>query len=38
LSRLKYAPENPVTGQTGIFNMGRNINFKVIVPLEFSKK
>lgn len=32
LSRLKYAPENPVTGRTGIFNMGRNISIKLILP------
>jgi iron complex outermembrane receptor protein len=30
LSRLKYAPENLATGRTGIFNMGRNISFKMI--------
>lgn len=33
LSRLKYAPENPVTLRRGIFNMGRNFSVKVIVPL-----
>jgi iron complex outermembrane receptor protein len=33
LSRLKYAPENPVTSRRGIFNMGRNFSVKVIVPL-----
>lgn len=37
LSRLKYAPENPVTGRTGVFNMGRNISFKLIVPVQFRK-
>lgn len=37
LSRLKYAPENLPTGRTGIFNMGRNISVRVIVPLTFSK-
>lgn len=37
LSRLKYAPENLVTGRTGIFNMGRNIAFKLIIPLETSR-
>ena len=35
LSRLKYAPENPVTGRSGVFNMGRNVSVKVIVPVEF---
>ena len=34
LSRLKYAPENVVTGRTGIFNMGRNISVKLIVPVN----
>lgn len=38
LSRLKYAPENLATGRSGIYNMGRSFNFKVIVPLDFSKK
>lgn len=35
LSRLKYTAANAVTGRTGVFNMGRNIGFKVNVPLEF---
>ena len=35
LSRLKYAPENLVTGRTGVYNMGRNFSFKVNVPLDF---
>jgi iron complex outermembrane recepter protein len=35
LSRLKYAPENPVTGNTGIYNMGRNIGFKLLVPVSW---
>ena len=38
LSRLKYGPENLITGRTGIFNMGRNVSFKILVPLDFSKK
>lgn len=25
LNRLKYAPENLLTGRTGVFNMGRNL-------------
>lgn len=32
LSRLKYAPENYANGKTGIYNMGRNLSFKLIVP------
>ncbi len=35
LSRLKYADINPVTGRQGVLNMGRNIIFKLTVPLEF---
>ncbi|MFC5270753.1 TonB-dependent receptor [Adhaeribacter terreus] len=35
LSRLKYAAINEATGRTGVFNMGRNVSFKVIVPLSF---
>ncbi len=35
LSRLKYAPENMVTGRTGVFNMGRNFSVKLNVPLDF---
>jgi len=35
LSRLKYAPENLVTGRTGVFNMGRNFNLKINIPLNF---
>ena len=38
LSRLKYAPENALTGRTGVFNMGRNFSFKLIVPIEFKKR
>ena len=33
LSRLKYTDENVVTGRRGIYNMGRNITFKVVVPI-----
>ncbi len=36
LSRLKYAPDNLVTGRTGVFNMGRNFSIKVNVPLQFN--
>ena len=35
LSRLKYADINPVTGRQGVLNMGRNIIFKLTIPLEF---
>jgi iron complex outermembrane receptor protein len=33
LSRLKYAPENALTGRNGIYNMGRNVSLKVIFHL-----
>jgi iron complex outermembrane recepter protein len=36
LSRLKYFeeyPNNP-TGRSGIYNMGRNIGFKITIPLD----
>ena len=35
LSRLKYEPENYASGRTGVYNMGRNISFKLIVPIDF---
>ena len=38
LSRLKYAAENQSTGRTGVFNMGRNFSFKIVVPITFKKK
>ena len=34
LSRLKYADENVVTGRRGVFNMGRNITFKIVLPIQ----
>lgn len=40
MSRLKYFdnPAVPPGIQPGMFNMGRNISFKVLVPLDFSPK
>jgi iron complex outermembrane receptor protein len=35
LSRLKYAGINNATGRTGIYNMGRNISFKLLIPIDF---
>ena len=35
LSRLKYADFNPVTGRQGVFNMGRNVIFKITFPIEW---
>lgn len=37
LSRLKYGDMNNVTSRTGVYNMGRNISFKLIVPFELKK-
>ena len=35
LSRLKYCDVSNATGRQGVFNMGRNIVFKVVVPIVF---
>ena len=37
MSRLKYTETNNVTGREGVFNMGRNITFKLLVPFNFRK-
>jgi iron complex outermembrane recepter protein len=37
MSRLKYGDENVVTGRTGVYEMGRNIGFKINVPIDFKK-
>lgn len=37
MSRLKYTDINNVTGRMGVYNMGRNISFKVLIPLDFRK-
>ena len=34
LSRLKYTDTNPINGRTGVFNMGRNIMFRINIPLS----
>jgi iron complex outermembrane receptor protein len=34
LSRLKYLSENELTGRQGVFNMGRNFMFKLIIPMD----
>lgn len=34
LSRLKYENTDYSTSRTGVYNMGRNISFKLIVPFE----
>jgi len=35
MSRFKYNPVNYVTHRVGVFNMGRNVSFKVVIPLRF---
>ncbi|HWY09753.1 MAG TPA: TonB-dependent receptor [Bacteroidia bacterium] len=35
MSRLKYTALNNATGRIGVYNMGRNISFKLVVPLNF---
>ncbi|HKP32056.1 MAG TPA: TonB-dependent receptor, partial [Chitinophagaceae bacterium] len=37
LSRLKYAPINPVNGKVGVFNMGRTFSLKINVPFNLKK-
>ena len=34
LNRLKYADINNVTGRHGVYNMGRNITIKIVIPVE----
>lgn len=40
LSRLKYFENYPNNGSgtSGIYNMGRNISFKLLIPLNFKKQ
>ncbi len=35
MSRFKYYPVNYTTDRVGVFNMGRNISIKLVVPLDF---
>ncbi len=39
MSRLKYFDNYPVngTGRSGIYNMGRNVSFKLVIPLYIKK-
>jgi iron complex outermembrane receptor protein len=37
LSRLKYTDYNYNTSRQGVFNMGRNVSIKLIVPIDFKK-
>lgn len=40
MNRLKYFDDYPVngTGRSGIFNMGRNISVKVVIPFDVKKE
>ena len=38
LSRLKYGPVNPATGRVGVFNMGRNFSFKIVIPITLVQR
>ena len=35
LSRLKYAEFNAANGRTGVFNQGRNVSVRLVIPLDF---
>lgn len=37
LSRLKYTPVNYASGRSGVYGMGRNVSFKVVIPVHFKK-
>jgi len=37
MSRFKYYPVNYTTKRVGVFDMGRNVSLKLIVPLDFSR-
>lgn len=34
MSRFKYYPVNYSTGRVGVFNMGRNLSIKLLIPLD----
>lgn len=37
LSRLKYQDKNNVTNRMGVFNMGRNLSIKLMIPISIHK-
>jgi iron complex outermembrane receptor protein len=37
MSRFKYYPVNYATDRVGVFNMGRNLSVKLIIPFDLSK-
>jgi iron complex outermembrane receptor protein len=34
-NRLRYLDANQITGRSGVYNMGRNIGIKALIPLRF---
>jgi iron complex outermembrane receptor protein len=38
LSRLKYLEVNNANGRSGVYNMGRTISLKMVLPIEFETK
>ena len=36
MSRFKYYPVNYTTDRVGVFNMGRNISLKLLIPIDFT--
>ena len=36
MSRFKYYPVNYATDRVGVFNMGRNVSLKLLIPLHFN--
>ncbi len=36
MSRFKYYPVNYTTGRVGVYNMGRNLSIKLLIPFDFS--
>lgn len=37
MSRLKYSDTNNTTGRIGVYNMGRNFSFKLIIPINIKE-
>jgi iron complex outermembrane receptor protein len=37
MNRFKYVGLNPLTNRVGVFNMGRNVSIKLLIPLDIRK-
>jgi iron complex outermembrane receptor protein len=37
MSRFKYFPVNYANNKVGVFNMGRNVSFKLVIPFDIKK-